>query len=238
MKSAFVRVLMAFILIPALLLMGSCGTRYEGDAEEAYEEEARDEKGNKGDEKSSESPKPTQTPEATSTPYATPSPTDSPAAIGGTGQIVRCSMEDVGMTPLEVSDLNGLSLDARISDILADTSSWEMADYTNGIDLYWDCIVIAPRYTGQIVGPVSIGMDMTQVVQTLGTPSYYDTDFLLYRTDDFYIAFLAEGSTVASAGIFKPPVKKYPDDILKDLLLELNSGNYANLMESIDRVDP
>jgi hypothetical protein len=238
MKSTFLRVLMTFILIPAMLLMGSCGVRSEGREEDAYEEDERNKEVDKGKEKNSESPDPTQTPEVTSTPDATPTPTASPPDIGGSGQVVIYSMEDLGMTPLEVSDLNGLSLDARISGILTGTIFWEMTDYANGIDLYWDCIIIAPRYTGQIIGPVSIGMDKAQVVQALGTPSYDVDDIVLYRTDDFYLAFLTEGSSVAYAGIFKTPVKNYPDDILKDLLEELNSGNYSNLMESIERVDP
>lgn len=248
MSIQFRRLLLLLAVIITMIISPACSNqRLEGredeDVMEHQEdfEDDRDEDGNDEDEDQDQDkdllPLPKDSDLETAPPADDPENPDRKQENKTTGQMKTQSWSDVGLTPLPISDLNGLTLNPRIAALLNGSESHSMADYTSGIEIMSDCVVIAPRYTGKIIGDISIGTSRTDVIKMLGEPSLHDTAVLAYRTDVFYLVLLGD-TEVEYAGLYLTPDRNYPDDILKRLLEELNSPSYINLQAAVGKVDP
>lgn len=239
MKSRFGRLIILLLLMVTFMAMGSCSIQRmrNVDDEDVIKEEK--DNGQERDENDDDDDLSMPTPEE-SGPESTqpPDETDEPSLNDDfSGKIVKHEMSEVGLEPIPISSLNGVTLNPRIAQFVARPSYHELADYTDGIDYLNDKMIIAPRFSESIIGNVKIGTSLKDVTKALGTPSFQENDILVYRTDVFYIAFMGE-TKVEYAAIKASPRKEYNEDILYDLLAELNSDSFTSLMESIEKVDP
>ena len=148
------------------------------------------------------------------------------------------TMVEASMAPLPLSNLNGLKINPLLQKCLDNPYEYELKEYTQGIEILNNGeLIVYDRFTEKIIGKIIMGTGFQSIIEELGPCSYQETDFLVYRTSDFYLVFYGANKAEYVA-LIKSPVKDYDEDILYDLIAELNSSTYSILQESLDKLDP
>jgi hypothetical protein len=154
------------------------------------------------------------------------------------GAVIRpVTMDETGMTPIPISDLNGADVNPLIVKLVHNPWEWQEDYYASGIDQYNYVFVINSYFSEDIAGQARLGQSFDEITGFLGAPGYTRDNLILYRTSDFYLAFYGAGKANLAAFI-DAPVKDYDDDFLYTLIEELNSDTFSSIKESIEKLDP
>lgn len=127
--------------------------------------------------------------------------------------LIRITREEAGLDTIQSLDFSGFSLNERIHRLLIEKLPYTDDDMKTGIVAPY---LITERFREPVIGNISIGTGIDDVVSMLGTPSYRQENIIIYKTEDYYIAFW--GNETVELINFAPKPKDYDIDILNQIL--------------------
>ncbi|MGE5474418.1 MAG: hypothetical protein ACM3UU_09375 [Ignavibacteriales bacterium] len=144
-------------------------------------------------------------------------------------QIKPVGRKDAKLDIVPKIDFGGRSLNKRIDDLLNKRSLYVDKDFSDGIALsnYYEAIIITERYKDSILDGIKIGESINRVKQMLGKPSFVKNDYILYKTNRFYIGF--KGAKNVEQAIIKSNPASYDKQVLNKTLSKLYNSEECGL---------
>jgi hypothetical protein len=155
-----------------------------------------------------------QTLVAESTPILTPSQIEEAASDGI--MLKEITREEAGLDSIPYLDFSGFSLNQRIHELLIEKKPYTDEDMSAGIVAPF---FVTERFQELIIDNISIGTSINDVIDLLGTPSYRLENAIIYKTDNYYVAFY--GKEYIETANFSPRPETYDNDVLKTIFTGL-----------------
>ncbi len=124
--------------------------------------------------------------------------------------------EEAGLNSIPYMDFSNFNLNHRIFELLVEKRPYTNEDMSVGIIAPF---YITERFKEPIVDNISIGTSINNAIDILGIPSYRNENVIIYKTENYYIAFFGE-EYIEMANFFPSP-KTYDKNVLKNILAGL-----------------
>ncbi|HEX3044948.1 MAG TPA: hypothetical protein VHY08_09335 [Bacillota bacterium] len=151
----------------------------------------------------------------------------------GTGAAVfeKVARQTVGLDNVPYLDLGRFKLNPRL--LVEGKARDENRDFKEGLAQSLRGLILCDRFKQPIIGDLTIGTPMTQVLKILGPPSFSFDGQIFYKTSRFYLGFA--GTTKVEKAIIGPLGRKiYAKEMLLRLANVLNqadsSGDISELL--------
>lgn len=133
------------------------------------------------------------------------------------------SREKSGLDSIPAIDLKDIQLDSRLKALMQSEAEYGDSDYEDGIFMDRNFLIIRNDFEDNIIGDVGIGTSIGQVVETLGQPTFYTQDRIIYKAKGYLIGF--KGDNKITEAYLVKTMEEYDADALNKVIETLRSDS-------------